>query len=135
MIDQQEPMITYPNGAPVNGAEPAPLDFATWLDLTTPQVKTAMIPGTNKAIQYLSFVPFDKLVAMQADYRVGTPAVDRPGYAAAVLQYVMVKPACTTPEQGRAALKACGPVILTIIAETTSARDDLLAEIKEQAKN
>lgn len=110
-----------------NGAQ-APV-FATWEDLSTPRIKTVDIASVGRSVQYLSFVPLDKLIELQSRYRIGTPAADRMGFMAEVLKFIMVSPPVTSIEQARAALKSSGPVIMGIVNEVIAPKDFEQAEM------
>lgn len=109
-------------------------NFLTWEELTIPQIKTRFVPELGKSVKYLSFVPLDKLLEFQARARLTTQNKDLIGFYAMILQYVMVLPACRTPEAARAAMKGNAPLLLSIAEEVAGKKeaDEMRVEL---AKN
>lgn len=108
------------------------LQFASWAELGQIPIVDLTLPALGKRIQYLKYVPFDKLIAFQLEYRHGKSDADIDGYTRAVLRYVMVNPPIKSDAEMTAAMHAIGPIIMRIVLDATSLPD---GEVVETAKN
>jgi hypothetical protein len=94
--------------------------FLSWEDASKPETKRIFVEKFGKYVEYLSSIPLDKMAEIQTRYAGSTSgaALNR---MMAILEHVMIRPALTTQEAKRAAIKGDSALIYQIVGDVVNA--------------